>query len=177
MHSLWKLAMVRVPDDVREIKLWLCVKYSLSGCNCVNFISETALRDNVSTNIDFPKISGWQVVVLIIITKPSVWGRNCPLTFKGYKCCVDVQAIPYSTILSMSPFTMKCPCRTILIQPLVIAMHTKKGVTRVRHFISFTAEKSHHLCTFVVQSHCDVEYCSFFFAAVKFYLAEACVGS
>ena len=156
-----------------NFSLW--VKYSLPGCNCVNFISETALCDNVSTNIDFPKISDWQVVVIIIITHPSAWVRNYPAIFKCYRYCVVVQAILSSTILSISPFTMKCPFRTILSQPWVITICTKKGVTRVSHFISFTAKKSHHFCTFVVQSRRHVECCYFFLAAVKSYLGEVCV--
>ena len=50
-------------------------------------------------------------------------------------------------------------------------------VTRVWHLISFTAEISHHFCTFVVQSRADVECCSFFFAAVKSYLGKVYVRS
>lgn len=163
-------------EIVSGMKLWLCAKFSLPGCNCINFISETSLCDDVSTNIDFPKVFGWHVVV-IIITFPSARGRNHPVIFAGYKCCVVVQALLPSTMLRMSPFTMVRPFRTILSQPWVIAIHTNKGVTRIWHFISFTAKKSNHFCAFVVQSRCDVECCSFFFTAVKSYLGEVCVGS
>ena len=133
----------------------------------------------ISTDINFPKVSSRQVVASIIITLPAATSRNYPVIPAAHKCCVVVQTILSNTMLDMSPLTMICPYRTILSQSWVITIHTDEGVARVWHLISFTAEKSHHFCTFYVQSRSDVECCSFFLPQwnliwVKFMYALSC---
>ena len=138
------------------IWLFLFFTYALSYYKVIT-------RMCTSTDINFPKVSSRHVVASIIVTLSVATSRNYPMMLAAHKCCVVLETILSNIIPDMSPLTIICPCRTILSQSWVIAIHTDKGVRRVWHLIFFSAEISHHFCTFVVQSRSDVECCSFFF--------------
>ena len=84
LSGIWpggSLYAIEFPFDFFLIFAFTSLHYKVIAGRCI------------STDINFPKVSSWQVIAGIIIALPGPTSRNHPLIPVGHKCCVVVQTI------------------------------------------------------------------------------------